>query len=614
MTRKRPSQESSGYFRSLINHSQIAITVIDADGRLVLFSQGAEKLTGYSSDEVIGKHISAFYPDSDVLASMQTALLKDGKIENLETEVLRRDGTTVPILISISVLKDKEGNPTGSIGVSTDMSQIKETMRSLHRLEDLHADTIANIDEVIFVMDCDLNILDVNNRVFELTHGRHERKDLIGKNLKDMFAFTVTDGVVNHYKKVLHTGAPVVTVENVESDGHDYYYEVRRLPIKDKEGNIARMLCVLKDITETKEIHEEILARNRELAVINDIAATVSMSLKLDDILGAALDKSMEILGKSQSGIFLHDDETNCLRLAACRNIPASVLGDESGMNPENCLCGYAFRKGELVQVKDYDKDDRFTGSRKKSNRVIVVPIPHHERMLGVMFFYPDRESEPSESELRLLTAVGHQVGVAIENAHLYQKLQDSYLETIKALALAVDAKDPYTRDHSEKVRKWAVKIAESLGLTEDSVRDINYASLLHDLGKLSTSELVLNKPGKLTDEEYEEIRQHPLAGSKMLTNIPILKGAQKIVLCHHEFFGGGGYPHGMRGRDIPLGSRIIAVADAFEAMTADRPYRPALDRETAKRKLRELGGTQFDPEIVEIFLSILEEDEKESK
>ncbi len=614
MNREKAGQESTGYFRSLINYSQIAITVIDADGKLVLFSQGAEKLTGYSSHEVIGKHISTFYPDPDVLARVQNALLKKGKIENFETEVLKKDGATVPILISISLLKDREGKPTGSIGVSTDLTQMKETMRSLHRLEDLHSDTIASIDEVIFVMDCGLNILDVNKRIFELTHGRYKRKDLIGKNLKDMFPFTVTDGVVNHYKKVLLTGGPVVTVEDVESDGHDYYYEVRRLPIKDKDGNITRMLCVLKDITETKEIQEEILARNRELAVINDIAATVSRSLKLDDVLGAALDKSMEILGKSQSGIFLHDDETNCLRLAACRNIPRSVVGDESRLSPENCLCGYAFMKGELVQLKDYDKDERFTGSRKKSNRVIIVPIPHHERMLGVMFFYPERESEPSEAELRLLTAVGHQVGVAIENAHLYQKLQDSYLETIKALALAVDAKDPYTRDHSERVRKWAVRIAESIGLAEDSVRDINYASLLHDLGKLGTSELVLNKPGKLTDEEYEEIRQHPLAGSNMLTNIPILKGAQKIVLCHHEFFGGGGYPRGMTGKDIPLGSRIIAVADAFEAMTADRPYRPALDPETAKRKLRELGGTQFDPEIVEIFLSLLQEDEKEKK
>jgi PAS domain S-box-containing protein len=610
--RRPASQDSADYFRSILKNSQVAITVVNAEGNLTLFSQGAEKLTGYSAKEVLGKPVSTFYPEIETLKTIQETLLKKGKIENVETEIRRKDGSTVPILISISILKTKDGTPSGSIGVSTDMSQMKEAVTSLQRLENLHFDTIANIDEGIVVMDPDLNVLDANSKIAELTRGRIRREDILGKNLKDLFPYIVTDGVVNHYKKVALTGIPVRTVEKIEFNGSRYYYEVRRLPIKDERGRITKMLCVVKDITETREIHEEIFARNRELSVINDIAATVSRSLKLDDVLGAALDKSMEILGRSQAGIFLWDDYEGRLKLSACRNMPASVLGEPSGLRPEKCLCGHAFEKGELLNISNYVKDPRFAGTRKKSDRVIIVPIPHHDKMLGVMFFYPERGWKPTESELRLLTAVGHQVGVAIENAHLYQKLQDSYLETIKALALAVDAKDPYTRDHSEKVRKWAIGIAEELGLGEDAVRDISYASLLHDLGKLGTSELVLNKPGKLTDEEYEEIRQHPLAGSKMLANIPILKEAQRIVISHHEFFSGGGYPHGIQGEDIPLGARIIAVADAFEAMTADRPYRPALPPEKAKEKLRELGGTQFDPQVVETFLQLLKRDSKQ--
>lgn len=609
MKKRTSSREGADYFRSIIKNSQVAITVIDSEGKLTLFSQGAEKLTGYAAKEVLGKPISTFYPDTEALKGIQFALAEKGKIENVQTEVLRKDGSSVPILISISLLKDRDGKPSGSIGVSTDMSQMKETVRTLQRLENLHSDTLANIDEVIIVMDPDLNILDANKKIDELTKGRIRREDLIGKNLKDLLPYAVTDGVVNHYKKVALTGIPVRTVEKVDFDGAHFYYEVRRLPIVDENGKITKMLCVLKDMTETREIQEEIFARNRELSVINDIAATVSRSLKLDEVLGAALDKSMEILGRSEAGVFLYDDEEERLKLAAYRNMPASALRDEAKLMPEKCLCGYAFREGKMLNITNYIEHKRFTGTKKKSDRVIIVPIPHHERTLGVMFFYPERDWKPTQSELRLLTAVGHQVGVAIENAHLYQKLQDSYLETIKALALAVDAKDPYTRDHSERVRRWAIKIAEKVGLKEETVRDISYASLLHDLGKLGTSELVLNKPGKLTDEEYEEIRQHPIVGSRMLTNIPILKDAQRIVLSHHEFYGGGGYPSGLRGEDIPLGARIIAVADAFEAMTADRPYRPALDPEAAKEKLRELCGTQFDPEIVEIFLSLLESD-----
>lgn len=153
--------------------------------------------------------------------------------------------------------------------------------------------------------------------------------------------------------------------------------------------------------------------------------------------------------------------------------------------------------------------------------------------------------------------------------------------------------------------------IADKLGLDEDAMRDIRFASLLHDVGKLGTSELVLNKPGELTDEEYEEMRQHPLIGSELLASIPILRDAKHIVLHHHEFFGGGGYPYGLKGDKIPVGARIIAIADAFEAMTADRPYRNALNYEAAKKKLRELAGSQFDPELVELFLSLLEDEEE---
>lgn len=611
MRKGTSSQENADYFGSIIKNSQVAITVVDMNGNLTLFSEGAEKLTGYSAKEVLGSPISKFYPDHAIPENISRTVLQEGGIENYETEILRKDGSRVPILISVSLLRDKNGNPSGSIGVSTDITQMKEAYESLRHLESLHSDTISNIDEAIFVMDTQLNILDINDRVTQLSRGRLKKEDLIGKNLKEMFPFVVDKGLKNHYDKVLETGRPVMTVEQAEYEGEKHYYEARRLPVKDANGKITRLICVLKDVTEAKQIHEEILARNRELSVMNDVAAAVNRSLRLDEILDAALDKSMEIVGKSQAGVFLFDEESRRLQLAASRSIPEPVLTDESKFSPEECLCGYAFKNVELLHIKDYVKDERFKGTEKKSDTIIIVPIPYHGTALGVMFFYAAPVYEPTQTELRLLTAVGHQVGVAIENAYLYKKLEESYLETIKALALAVDAKDPYTRDHSERVRRWSVMIADKLGLDEDAMRDIRFASLLHDVGKLGTSELVLNKPGELTDEEYEEMRQHPLIGSELLASIPILRDAKHIVLHHHEFFGGGGYPYGLKGDKIPVGARIIAIADAFEAMTADRPYRNALNYEAAKKKLRELAGSQFDPELVELFLSLLEDEEE---
>lgn len=609
MRNKASRQQSADYFRSLLSNSQVAITVVDKNGNLILFSQGAERLTGYGAEEVLGKPISMFYPNKKTLEEMQNNLLKNGKVENYETEILRKDGPKVPILISLSLLRDGDGKPSGSIGVSTDMSKMKQASESLHHLESLYTDTIANIDEAIFIMDTDLNILDATDRVSELSRGRLGRNDLIGKNLRELSPLVLGRKLARKYWKVIETGLPVRSTEAVESGGQKLYYDARRLPIKDRSGKVTKLMGVFKDITEAKRMQEEMLARNRELSLMNDVAAAVNRSLNLDEVLDAALDKSMKIVGRCQAGIFLYDDESHRLRMAASRGIPSSVLDDEAQLVPEDCLCGLAFRKGQLLDVKGYYKDKRFKGTKKESDRVIIVPIPHHGRILGVTFFYPNRGYEPTEAELRLLTAIADQVGVAIENAYLYKKLEDSYLETIKALALAVDAKDPYTRDHSEKVRRWSLLIAEKLGLTKDQIRDISFASLLHDVGKLGTSELVLNKPGELTDEEYEEVRQHPQVGSELLASIPILKAAREIVLYHHEFFGGGGYPKGLEANDIPLGARIIAIADAFEAMTADRPYRKAMDIESAKKRLRELAGSQFDPEVVEVFLSLLDDE-----
>jgi PAS domain S-box-containing protein len=614
MKRTTPSQESVDYFKSLIRNSQVAITVVGNDGKLTVFSQGAEKLTGYSSKEAIGKPISMFYRDKSALQRIARTVAEKGKIENFETEILRKDRTAVPILISVSLLKDKDGNPSGSIGVTTDMTGIKKAYETLKRLEELHANTIANIDETILIMDTDLTILDANDAMAAVTEGRWNKQRLVGRNLRDVFPFVETQGLDAHYRKVMKTGKPVITVETVEFEGSKASYEARRFPVRDKAGKITMLIGVYKDITEARRIEEEILARNRELSIMNEVAGAVNRSLQLGDVLDAALDKSMEIVGKSQAGVFLYDEEENRLKLAASRNIPKSISKKESSFSPDDCLCGLAFREGSLLYIQNYAKDRRFRGSKKQSDTLIIVPIPHGKKMLGVMFFYPKKAPEAGQPELKLLTSICQHVGTAIENAYLYKRLEDSYLQTIKALALAVDAKDPYTRDHSEKVRKWAVATAQKLGLGDAEVRDINFASLLHDVGKLGTSDFVLKKPGELTEVEYEEVRQHPIAGSELLSGILILKEAKKIVLHHHEYFGGGGYPHGLKGKNIPLGARIIAIVDAFEAMTADRPYRKAMDTNTAKKRLRSLAGSQLDPELVELFLAVIEEEDAQNR
>ena len=188
-----------------------------------------------------------------------------------------------------------------------------------------------------------------------------------------------------------------------------------------------------------------------------------------------------------------------------------------------------------------------------------------------------------------------------------YIDMQDVYLSTVAALATSIDAKDPYTKGHSERVNTYSVQMARELRLPEDQVDMLRYMSLMHDIGKIGIRDNVLNKPGRLTDEEYEEIKKHPEVGYKIVSEIKFISKGADIVRHHHERYDGTGYPQGLAGEEIPLGARIVAVADAYDAMTTERPYRKAMPKEVAIDELRRCSGTQFDKKIADTFIQWLE-------
>ncbi len=191
--------------------------------------------------------------------------------------------------------------------------------------------------------------------------------------------------------------------------------------------------------------------------------------------------------------------------------------------------------------------------------------------------------------------------------ARLYEDLRNTYMRTIKVLAQAIDARDHYTHSHSENVAKYAVVIAEEMGLSVKDTELLRDACELHDLGKIGVEDRILSKPSSLTPEEFEEIKRHPTTGAQILEPLAFLGGVVDLVRQHHEHFNGTGYPQGLKGDDILLGARIIHVADAYEAMTSARSYRKIpLSREAAVAEIKKNNGTQFDPEVVEAFLKIV--------
>ena len=188
---------------------------------------------------------------------------------------------------------------------------------------------------------------------------------------------------------------------------------------------------------------------------------------------------------------------------------------------------------------------------------------------------------------------------------HAMENLEHSYDVTLEALGDALDLKDSETEGHSKRVTAYAIALARAMGIPPDEIKIIARGAFLHDIGKMAIPDDILRKPGKLTPEEQTLMREHCERGYHMLRKIPFLAGAAEIVYCHQEFYDGNGYPNGLRGREIPVGARIFAVADTLDAITSDRPYRKSRGFDTAREEILRCSGTQFDPAVVEVFLKI---------
>ncbi|MDR2067316.1 MAG: HD-GYP domain-containing protein [Endomicrobium sp.] len=188
----------------------------------------------------------------------------------------------------------------------------------------------------------------------------------------------------------------------------------------------------------------------------------------------------------------------------------------------------------------------------------------------------------------------------------LNHDIHGSYIGIVQTLARAIDAKDSYAFSHATRARRYAKLIAKAMGLEKDVVRQVEYASLMHDIGKIGISESILKKESSLTEQEKDVMKMHPIIGYNIIAPIHFLSEIALLVLYHQEWYDGSGYPEGLKGEEIPLGARIIAVIDAYDAMTSDRPYRKSLGKDAAIKELINGSGTQFDPKVVNTFVNIL--------
>lgn len=242
---------------------------------------------------------------------------------------------------------------------------------------------------------------------------------------------------------------------------------------------------------------------------------------------------------------------------------------------------------------------------------LVSIPLSYQGKVPAVLSLFKRADNVSySQSDIELISILSGQAAIAIENAKLFDQLERSHFESMKALAQAIEAKDLYTRGHCDRMVDYALAIADRLGLSPEEKKHLGYGAALHDIGKIGIHELILNKSGKLTDKEYEIMKAHPMLGAEIIKGVDFLSPVVPMIYYHQERYDGKGYPEGLSGEQIPIGARIIAILDTFDAMTSDRPYRKALPMEVAFAELRRCTGSQFDPTIVETLIKIIQEDQ----
>ncbi len=354
-----------------------------------------------------------------------------------------------------------------------------------------------------------------------------------------------------------------------------------------------------------KKSFTDLKRRFSQLTNLYQISKAISATNDLDKLLHQVLKQSLDLMGAESGSIMLVLPESDELMIRAAVGLDKKTV-DGTRVKIGQGISGYVAEKGKPLMIQDGVRKARLPGASDVKD-ALSVPLIANEKVIGVINANNRQTGRFDKHDLRFFTTLAGQIAAAVANATLVDDIQAAYFNTIKVLAAAIDAKDKYTHGHSARVAKYAVTIAKQLGLSKSDLTRIEAAAYLHDIGKIGVPDQVLNKAGALTEAEREKINRHPLEAAEILGHIDFPWGdVVPGVRGHHERCDGKGYPDGLSDDEISREARIIAVADSFDAMTSDRPYRKALDKTSAVTELVNGRGSQFDGPTVDAFIPVL--------
>ncbi|MCA8944646.1 MAG: HD domain-containing protein [Planctomycetes bacterium] len=432
----------------------------------------------------------------------------------------------------------------------------------------------------------------------------HNGDRIVASNIE--FAFKVTDTSSN--KVSAHSGlldsepsAASIRVEANFEDGSFTFEDT------EKEG------------ASPEADTSQLLGRTRQaLQTIYHVGTLVYTQESLDRVCHTIMDVAMETLDPDRGFLVMYDPDDKVLEpVVVRRKRNGNGNGSASrstrllrAVDDEVTLCRpiilHSVKKG-LSVISDAVYPETGDANSKHIKSAMCVPVRTNTDIIGAIYLdRVDNDEAFHQHQLELLAGIGRQAGIAVERAKMLEEMEGLFYSCVRALVTSIEAKDQYTHGHSERVTAFAVTLAEEMQLDAETLDNVRLGALLHDVGKIGVAEKILTKPSRLTPDEVKIIRQHPARGGEILSHIGNIPGVIAAVKHHHEMYNGLGYPDGLVGEEIPQTARIVALADAFDAMTSNRSYRRNFDVDEAISEFTRCSGDQFDPEVCEVMIKLL--------
>ncbi|HEX9333623.1 MAG TPA: HD domain-containing phosphohydrolase, partial [Anaerolineales bacterium] len=546
-------------------------------------------------------------------------LLQESSSLRSERIHAKRNGQPVYVEENTIALTDQRGVITGYVSVNRDITerkQAEETMRENERLLS-ESQSIGHVGSWSYNLVMDslqysdemYRILDVSPR--EFPHTSEGFLNLI---------YPSDHPVAVQWLGDIRTGRQPRELEFriFRKNGELRYIQCRGAIIFSSTGKPVRFTGMAQDITERKLAEIQIRQQIEHLSTLRKIDQAIASNSDLHFILNTLLSEVRTQLQVDAADILLLNPEEQVLEYAAGQGFRTHAI--EMARLPVGK--SHAWRVAQerrLIKIEnlEYQSDDPFLSTLLTEENFVCyfgVPLIAKGKIEGILELFHRVPLHPYSEWLDFLNTLAGQAAIAIENATLFENLQQTnrelsraYDATIEGWSRALDLRDRETEGHTLRVTQMMLNLARTFGLPKEQFLNIRWGSLLHDIGKMGVPDHILLKPGELTDEEWVQMKRHPQYGYDLLKPIAFLTAALDIPHCHHEKWDGTGYPRGLHSKEIPLAARLFAVVDVWDALRSDRPYRPAWSEQAALDYIREQAGKHFDPQVVQAFLKMIE-------